>query len=99
MQHHPDRVAAGEKAAAEEKFKEITEAYEVLRDPEKRAAYDRYGVAGGGGGAAGGGGVHFARFRPPHGLTIFIADFRGPGGVQPLLRGLGRGPRDCPRGP
>src|SRR5256714_1902190 len=62
MKHHPDRVAAEEKTAAEEKFKQITEAYEVLRDPEKRAAYDRYGVAGGrGGGAAGGGGG----VRPP----------------------------------
>jgi len=33
MKHHPDRVASGEKEAAEAKFKEITEAYEVLRDP------------------------------------------------------------------
>ena len=46
MKHHPDRVAAGEKEAAEAKFKEITEAYEVLRDPERRATYDRYGEAG-----------------------------------------------------
>src|SRR5207237_2118119 len=36
MKHHPDRVAAAEKAAAEEKFKEITEAYEVLRSEERR---------------------------------------------------------------
>ncbi len=46
MSHHPDRVPAAEKSAAEEKFKEITEAYEVLRDPERRATYDRYGEAG-----------------------------------------------------
>ena len=58
MKHHPDRVAAGEKEAAEEKFKEITEAYEVLRDPERRATYDRYGEAGlKGGGRSGGGGA------------------------------------------
>src|SRR5258708_14691795 len=44
MEHHPDRNN-GDKAA-EEKFKEITEAYEVLRDADKRAAYDRYGIAG-----------------------------------------------------
>src|SRR2546430_11014555 len=65
MKHHPDRVPAEEKPAAEEKFKEITEAYEVLRDPEKRAAYDRYGVAGGRGGGAPGGGVGLPPFRPP----------------------------------
>ena len=48
MEFHPDRNPAPE---AEAKFKEITEAYEVLRDPQKRAAYDRYGKAGVGGAA------------------------------------------------
>src|SRR5256884_6484621 len=65
MKHHPDRVAAEEKTAAEEKFKQITEAYEVLRDPEKRAAYDRYGVAGRGRAGPGGGGGGGAPPRPP----------------------------------
>jgi len=44
-QHHPDMVT-GDKKAAEEKFKEISEAYEVLADPEKRRLYDAYGIDG-----------------------------------------------------
>src|SRR5258705_9512294 len=43
MQYHPDRNPGD--AASEEKFKECSEAYSVLSDPEKRAAYDRYGHA------------------------------------------------------
>lgn len=52
MQYHPDRNA-GDKTA-EERFKEIAEAYEVLRDPQKRTTYDRYGHAGLRGGTGGG---------------------------------------------
>lgn len=44
MQWHPDRNGGAKEA--EEKFKTITEAYDVLRDPQKRAAFDRYGEAG-----------------------------------------------------
>ncbi|MBI4379556.1 MAG: molecular chaperone DnaJ [Nitrospinae bacterium] len=42
LQYHPDKNPAGDKES-EEKFKEATEAYEVLRDPEKRAQYDQFG--------------------------------------------------------
>lgn len=46
MKYHPDRVGPDEKKAAEEKFKEISEAYAVLSDEKKRGLYDQYGHAG-----------------------------------------------------
>lgn len=89
LQYHPDRNG-GDKEA-EDKFKEATEAYEVLRDPEKRAAYDRYGHAGvkRGAGAAGGG---FGGFGFDDALNIFMRDFGGFGGFEDLFGGRrGRG--------
>jgi len=58
--HHPD--ANPNNKEAEEKFKEINEAYEVLSDPQKKAAYDQFGHAGVGAGAPGPGGGR--GFRP-----------------------------------
>ncbi|MDD5613810.1 MAG: DnaJ domain-containing protein, partial [Candidatus Omnitrophica bacterium] len=46
MQYHPDRVSGDKKADAEERFKEISEAYAVLSDDEKKSQYDIYGHAG-----------------------------------------------------
>jgi curved DNA-binding protein CbpA len=46
MKHHPDRNQGDASKAAEEKFKEAKEAYEMLSDDHKRAAYDQYGHAG-----------------------------------------------------
>jgi len=46
MKHHPDRNQGDSAKAAEEKFKEAKEAYEMLSDDQKRAAYDQYGHAG-----------------------------------------------------
>jgi len=96
MQYHPDRVGPDQKNVAEEKFKEITEAYEVLRDPEKRAAYDRYGVAGLRAGA--GGGFGFAHFDLSEALNVFMRDFGGLGGFDAFFGGGERARRERHRG-
>jgi molecular chaperone DnaJ len=89
MEYHPDRNSAPE---AEARFKEITEAYEVLRDPQKRAAYDRYGKAGVGGGQ---GGFGFHHVDLSEALNIFMRDFGGMGGFESIFGGGGR--RQDPR--
>ncbi|MHA6686991.1 molecular chaperone DnaJ [Mesorhizobium sp. A556] len=58
MQFHPDRNPGDD--ACEHKFKEINEAYETLKDPQKRAAYDRFGHAAFEQGGMNGGGQGFA---------------------------------------
>jgi molecular chaperone DnaJ len=81
MQYHPDRNGGAKEA--EEKFKEVTEAYDVLRDPQKRAAYDRYGEAGLRG--AGAGGFHHVDLSEA--LNIFMQNFGGFGGLDDLFGG------------
>jgi molecular chaperone DnaJ len=88
LQHHPDRN--GGSAEAEIKFKELTEAYEVLRDSDKRAAYDRFGHAG----VKGGAGAGYGAFSFHDALEIFMRDFGGFSGVEDLFGGGGaRGQR------
>ncbi len=88
MQWHPDRNGGAKDA--EEKFKTITEAYDVLRDPQKRAAYDRYGEAGLRGAGSGG----YEHVDLSEALNIFMRDF---GGFGDLFGGgggrRGGGPR------
>jgi molecular chaperone DnaJ len=90
MEYHPDRNSA---SGAEARFKEITEAYEVLRDPDKRSAYDRYGKAG----VGAGGGFGFHHVDLSEALNIFMRDFGGMGGFESIFGG-GRSRSDERRG-
>ena len=64
MKYHPDRNKGDDQETAEKSFKEAKEAYEILSDPQKRAAYDQFGHAGVdssmGGGYSAGGGANFS---------------------------------------
>jgi molecular chaperone DnaJ len=95
MKYHPDRNQGDEAKRAEEKFKEAKEAYEMLSDAQKRAAYDQFGHAGVdpnagmGGGFRGGGAEGFGGFAEAFG-DIFGDIFGGgrrAGGGQQVYRG------------
>src|SRR6186997_128452 len=80
MTYHPDRNNGSKEA--EERFKAITEAYDVLRDPQKRAAYDRYGEAG----LRGASQQQYEHVDLSEALNIFMRDF---GGFGDLFGGSG----------
>lgn len=82
LKYHPDRNEGSKEAEA--RFREVTEAYEVLRDPEKRATYDRFGEQGlrGGPGSPGFGGFDFS-----DAIEIFMRDFGGFAGFEEIFGG------------
>src|ERR687893_1758997 len=84
MTYHPDRNGGAK--GAEEKFKAITEAYDVLRDPQKRAMYDRYGESALRGGA---GGFHHVDLSEA--LGIFMRDFGAFAGLDEMFGAARRG--------
>ncbi len=94
MKHHPDRNQGDTSTKAEDKFKEGKEAYEMLSDPQKRAAYDQFGHAGvdPNRGGMGGGAEGFGGFAEAFG-DIFGDVFGGAGG-----RGRQQGGKQVYRG-
>lgn len=78
-QYHPD---VNKEADAESKFKEINEAYEVLSDPQKKAAYDQFGHAGANGAGGFGGFEGFEGFSGAGGFEDIFSSFFGGGFSQ-----------------
>jgi molecular chaperone DnaJ len=85
IQYHPDRNQGNK--AAEEKFKEATEAYEILSDEKKRQAYDQFGFAGVEGASGGGRGFGSAAF---HDFSDIFGDFGDFSGIFDGFFGGGR---------
>lgn len=89
MQFHPDRNPGDKKA--EERFKEISHAYDILQEPQKRAAYDRMGHAAFQGGMGGGGFGGAEHFDFGAGFADIFEDLFGMGGGRRAQTGPARG--------
>lgn len=92
LKYHPDREGGDEK-----RFKEAGEAYEVLADEQKRAAYDQFGHAAGAANAGGAGGSPFGGQAGGFGFDGVQFDFSGGGGFGDIFSEIFGGMRNRPR--